>query len=95
MIISLALRKGEIREGQRLFINPEPIPTLPLKREGLIGRINIYFFILSSDYFITTYSVKFIIKLTPMCCSHGRTVILSLQIRTLLNFSLYRLLNYP
>ena len=57
LIISLSLRKGEIREGSKSSSTKEPIPTLPLKIEGLIGKINFDIFILSTGCYITIYNI--------------------------------------
>jgi hypothetical protein len=53
-IISLSLQKGNVRIGFKELINKELIPTLLLKIEGLMGRINIKIIILTIDYRIKT-----------------------------------------
>lgn len=66
LITNLSLLKGEISESSDLLTNPELIPTLLLKREGLIGICSFNFIILT-----TYYNERFIgrfnkIKLTPI-----------------------------
>jgi hypothetical protein len=55
MKISLSLLKGEIRESSSVWQIPELIPTLLLKREGLVVINNFNIFILITYYNENTY----------------------------------------
>ncbi len=56
--INLSLIKGEVGEGFGKLLIHEPIPTLPLEREGLIGKVNFRFIMLTITYNLITYNIK-------------------------------------
>ncbi len=51
-MISLSIYKGEIREGSKSSDYQKPIPTLPLRMEGLTDRTDLDIFILSTYCYI-------------------------------------------